>query len=146
MKIVIKTTDGVQIMTLVGDSDVGEALSKWGDLHPNKYISHREMPDDAIPEDRTFRDAWADTTPELVIDIDMVKARDIHLERIRVKRNAELSKLDVQATKAQDIGDAETLAQIRARKQELRDLPVTLAPTLASAASVDALKAIQPLE
>ena len=104
------------------------------------------MPDDAIPEDRTFRDAWADTTPELVIDIDMVKARDIHLERIRVKRNAELSKLDVQATKAQDIGDAETLAQIRARKQELRDLPVTLAPTLASAASVDALKAIQPLE
>ena len=38
MKIVIKTTDGVQIMTLVGDSDVGEALSKWGDLHPNKYI------------------------------------------------------------------------------------------------------------
>ena len=53
--------------------------------------------------------------------------------------------LDVQATKAQDIGDAETLAQIRARKQELRDLPATLAPTLASALSVGALKAIQPL-
>ena len=145
MKIVIKTTDGVQIMTLVGNSDVGEALSKWGDLHPNKYISHRSMPDDAIPSDRTFRDAWADTTPELTIDVNMAKARAIHLERIRTKRNAELSKLDVQATKAQDIGDAETLAQIRARKQELRDLPVTLAPTLASAASVDALKAIQPL-
>ena len=145
MKIVIKTTDGVQIMTLVGDSDVGEALSKWGDLHPNKYISHREMPDDAIPTDRTFRDAWADTTPELTIDVDMAKARAIHLDSIRIKRNAELSKLDVQATKAQDIGDAETLAHIRARKQELRDLPATLAPTLASAASVDALKAIQPL-
>ena len=146
MKIVIKTTEGVQIMTLVGDSDVGEALSKWNDLHPNKYISHRQMLDSAIPSDRTFRDAWADITPELTIDIDMAKARDIHLERIRTKRNAELFKLDVQATKAQDIGDAETLAQIRARKQELRDLPVTLAPTLASAASVDALKAIQPLE
>lgn len=145
MKIVIKTTDGVQIMTLVGNSDVGEALSKWGDLHPNKYISHREMPDDAIPLDRTFRDAWADTTPELAIDIDMAKAQSIHLESIRIKRNAELSKLDVQATKAQDIGDAETLAQIRARKQELRDLPATLAPTLASALSVGALKAIQPL-
>ena len=146
MKIVIKTTDGVQIMTLVGNSDVGEALSKWGDLHPNKYISHRSMPDDAIPSDRTFRDAWADTTPELTIDVDMAKARDIHLGRIRIKRNAELSKLDIQATKAQDIGDAETLTQIRTRKQELRDLPATLAPTLASAASVDALKAIQPLE
>ena len=146
MKIVIKTTDGVQIMTLVGNSDVGEALSKWGDLHPNKYISHRSMPDDAIPSDRTFRDAWADTTPELTIDVDMAKARAIHLERIRIKRNAELSKLDIQATKAQDIGDAETLTQIRVRKQELRDLPTTLASALASAVSVDALKAIQPLE
>ena len=137
MKIVIKTTEGVQIMTLVGDSNVGEVLSKWGDLHPNKYISHREMPDSAIPSDRTFRDAWSDTTPELTIDIDMAKARSIHLERIRTKRNAELATLD--------IGDTVTLAQIRARKQELRDLPATLAPTLASAVSVDALKAIQPL-
>ena len=145
MKIVIKTTEGVQIMTLVGDSNVGEVLSKWGDLHPNKYISHREMPDSAIPSDRTFRDAWSDTTPELTIDIDMAKARSIHLERIRTKRNAELATLDITATKAQDIGDTVTLAQIRARKQELRDLPATLAPTLASAVSVDALKAIQPL-
>ena len=104
------------------------------------------MPDSAIPTDRTFRNAWADTTPELTIDVDMAKARAIHLESIRIKRNAELSKLDVQATKAQDIGDTETLTQIRVRKQELRDLPATLAPTLASAASVDALKAIQPLE
>ena len=145
MKIVIKTTDGVQIMTLVAGCDVNDALRKWGDLHPNKYISHRSMPDDAIPSDRTFRDAWADTTPELTIDVNMAKARAIHLERIRTKRNAELSKLDIQATKAQDVGDADALTQIRARKQELRDLPVTLAPTLASAASVDALKAIQPL-
>jgi len=44
------------------------------------------------------------------------------------------------------MGNAETLTQIRARKQELRDLPAVLAPTLASALSVDALKAIQPLE
>ena len=133
-------------MTLVNSGDEAEAIEKWKLAHPDAYISHRSMPDDVIPSDRTFRNAWADTTSELTIDIDMAKARDIHLERIRIKRNAELSKLDIKATKAQDVGDAETLAQIRARKQELRDLPVTLAPTLASAASVDALKAIQPLE
>ena len=146
MKIIIKQTSGsVAIMTLVNDADEAEAIRKWKLANPEAYVSHRQMPDDVIPLDRTFRDAWADTTPELTIDVDMAKARDIHLERIRIKRNAELSKLDVQATKAQDIGDAETLTQIRARKQELRDLPATLAPTLASAASVDALKAIQPL-
>ena len=147
MKTVIKlASGGVAVMTLVNNANEVEAIEKWKAVNPGAYVSHRQMPDEAIPTDRTFRDAWADTTPELTIDIDMAKARDIHLERIRIKRNAELSKLDIQATKAQDIGDAETLAQIRARKQELRDLPATLAPTLASAASVDALKAIQPLE
>ena len=147
MKTVIKCTDGsVAVMTLVADADIDTAINKWKAVHPGNYLSHREMPDNVIPTDRTFRDAWADTTPELTIDIDMAKARNIYLERIRIKRNAELSKLDIQATKAQDIGDAETLAQIRTRKQELRDLPVTLASALASAATVDALKAIQPLE
>ena len=147
MKIVIKrASGGVSIMTLVNDSEEAESIKKWKLAHPEEYVSHRSMSDDAIPTDRTFRNAWADITPELTIDVDMSKARNIHLESIRIKRNAELAKLDVEAIKAQDMGNAETLAQIRARKQELRDLPATLAPTLASAASVDALKAIQPLE
>jgi len=146
MKIVIKTTNGVSIMTLVNDADEAEAIEKWKLVNPEKYVSHRQMPDDVIPTDRTFRDAWNDTTPEVSIDIDMAKARNIYLDSIRIKRNDELSKLDIQATKAQDIGDADALTQIRARKQELRDLPVTLAPSLASAVSVDALKAIQPLD
>jgi len=147
MKTVIKlASGGVAIMTLVNDADEAEAIEKWKLANPEKYVNHRQMLDSAIPTDRTFRDAWADTTPELTIDVDMGKARDIHLESIRIKRNAELSKLDIQATKAQDIGDVDALTEIRARKQELRDLPVTLAPSLASAVSVDALKAIQPLE
>jgi len=147
MKTVIKlASGGVAIMTLVNDADEAEAIEKWKLANPEKYVNHRQMLDSAIPTDRTFRDAWADTTPELTIDVDMAKARDIHLESIRIKRNAELSKLDIQATKAQDIGDVDALTQIRVRKQELRDLPVTLAPSLASAVSVDALKAIQPLE
>ncbi len=145
MRIVIKMVDGLAIMNLVEGADLAEALRKCFKGEPGRYISHREMPDEAIPTDRTFRDAWADTTPELTIDIDMAKARNIHLERIRIKRNAELSKLDIQAIKAQDMGDTEALTRIRARKQELRDLPVTLAPTLASAVTTDELKAIQPL-
>jgi len=145
MKIVIKKTDGIDIMTVIGNSDTSEELRKWKDFNVGKYVSHKEMPDNSIPEDRTFRDAWDDTTPELTIDIDMGKAREIHLNRIRIKRNAKLSQLDIEAMKAQDIGDAEALEQIRAQKQELRDLPVTLALTLGAANSVDALKAIQPL-
>ena len=145
MKTIIKTTNGIAIMNLVGGADFDDALLKWKLVSPGKYVSHRQMPDEVIPADRTFRNAWDDATPELTIDIDMAKARDIHLSRIREQRNAELSKLDIEAIKAQDMGNVETLAQIRARKQELRDLPAALAPTLASANSTDALKAIQPL-
>lgn len=144
MRIVIKTQDGVQIMTLVEGANFEEALAKWANVNPNQYISHREMPDDAIPTDRTFRGAWTDTTPELTIDIDMVKAREIHLNRIRIQRNEELSKLDIEAIKAQDMEDATKLAEIRQRKQELRDLPTTLAATLSAANTPDELKAIQP--
>jgi len=146
MKTIIKCTDGsLAVMTLVDGANLNEALKKWGDVNPGMYLSHREMPDEAIPVDRTFRNAWEDNTPELVIDINMTKARDIHLDNIRVKRNAELAKLDIEAIKAQDMGDTEALTQIRARKQELRDLPVTLAPILANAVTTDKLKAIQPL-
>lgn len=146
MKIIIKCVDNsIAVMTLVDGADFSEALRKWKDVNLGKYFSHREMPDEAIPTDRTYRNAWSDTTPELVIDIDMTKAREIHLNNIRIKRNAELAKLDVEAIKAQDMGDTEALTRIRARKQELRDLPATLAPTLANAVTTDDLKAIQPL-
>ena len=75
MKIVIKlASGGVAIMTLVNDADEAEAIEKWKLANPEKYVSHRQMPDSAIPTDRTFREAWTDTTPELVIDIDMAKA------------------------------------------------------------------------
>ena len=78
MKIVIKlASGGVAIMTLVNDADEAEAIEKWKLANPEKYVSHRQMPDSAIPTDRTFRDAWADITPELIIDIDMAKAANV---------------------------------------------------------------------
>ena len=145
MKTVIKCIDGsVAVMTLVEGADLLKALRKWGDVNPGKYFSHRNMEDDAIPKDREFREAWADTTPELVIDFDMVKARAIHLGRIRVKRNAKLALLDIEAIKAQDMGLVDKLAQIRVEKQTLRDLPQTIQADLDAAKTVEELKAIKP--
>ena len=151
-KIIFTNLDGGLIIVSPVINTFGEAEGfteeqaeqrAWSKL-PVDAINPRFVVESEIPTDRTFRDAWADTATKITVD--MIKARNIHLERIRIKRNAQLSKLDIEAIKAQDMGNVETLAQIRARKQELRDLPVTLAPALASAASVDALKAIQPLE
>jgi hypothetical protein len=146
MKTVIKCTDGsVAVMTLVEGADLDEALRKWGDVNPGKYLSHRDMENSAIPKDREFREAWTDTTPEAVIDIDMVKARKIHLDRIRVKRNAALDVLDIEALKAIEKSDTVTLTAVAAKKQALRDLPQTMAADLEAAKTVDDLKKIIPL-
>lgn len=146
MKTIIKCVDGsIAVMTLVDGADLAEALRKWGDVNPGKYSSHRDMPDEAIPTDRTFREAWVDTTPELVIDVDMPKARAIHLNRIREKRNAKLARLDVESIKAQDMNDNAALQTIRARKQELRDLPTTITPQINAALTPADLKLVQPL-
>ena len=146
MKTVIKCIDGsVAVMTLVEGADLKTALRKWGDVNPGKYISHRQMEDSAIPTDREFREAWADTTPEAVIDINMVKARRIHLDRIRAKRDAELARLDIEGIRAEDLGLVDDLAKIRAKKQILRDIPQTIQVALDMAKTVDELRAIKPL-
>ena len=146
MKTVIKCTDGsVAVMTLVDGADLSEALRKWNDVNPGKYLSHRDMEDDAIPTDREFREAWTDTTPELIIDIDMVKARKIHLDRIRAKRNKELDRLDKEQIKAQDQNNTVEVEKIKTQKQVLRELPQTIAAALEAAQTTEELKKVKPL-
>ena len=55
----------------------------------------------------------------------MPKARTIHMDRIRVVRNAELVKLDVAFIQAIETGDAAQQELIAGLKQALRDIPQT---------------------
>ena len=91
----------------------------------------RIVEESEIPADRTFRDAWVHDGEKLAHDMDA--AREIHMKRIRAARNKELSRLDVEQLKGNDVS---------ARKQELRDLPQTF--DLSVAATTDALKALWP--
>ena len=59
------------------------------------------------------------------INVNMTKARAIHLEEIRKVRNAELVKEDVTFMRAVEAGDTGTQATIATKKQTLRDLPAT---------------------
>lgn len=80
MPIVIKkSTGGVAIMRLLHGADEATCINQFKQQHPGLYVSHREMPDDAIPADRNFRDAWEDVTPEPVIDIDLTKAKAVKI-------------------------------------------------------------------
>ena len=59
------------------------------------------------------------------VNVDMTKARAIHLEEIRRVRNEELVKEDVTFMRAVEDGDTDAQATIKTKKQTLRDLPAT---------------------
>ena len=59
------------------------------------------------------------------INVNMTKARAIHLAEIRRVRNAELVKEDVTFMRAIEAEDTDAQATIKTKKQTLRDLPAT---------------------
>ena len=68
--------------------------------------------------------AWemdTDGTPK----VNMAKARGVHMDKIRVVRDAELVKKDLTSLRAIEAGDTSAQATIAAEKQTLRDIPQT---------------------
>jgi len=59
------------------------------------------------------------------VNVNMTKARAIHLAEIRKARNAELVKEDVTFMRAVEAEDTDAQATIKAKKQTLRDIPAT---------------------
>ena len=59
------------------------------------------------------------------INVNMTKARAVHLAEIRRVRNAELVKEDTNMLKAIEAGDASTQSTVATKKQVLRDIPQT---------------------
>jgi len=101
-----------------------------------KIVEH-----DTIPLDRTFRDAWKQNATK--IEVDMPKAREIHMKRIRIARDKKLAELDVNTMKALGRGDVEERNRVEMLKQTLRDLPATFNLNVATP---EELKALWPSE
>jgi hypothetical protein len=75
-----------------------------------------------LPPDRDFFNAWEWDDGATV---NMTKARAIHLDSIRVVRNAELAAKDITFMRAVEAGDTDAQAIIAIEKQVLRDIPQT---------------------
>ncbi len=74
--------------------------------------------------------------------VNMVKARVVQMDRIRVARNAELAKLDQPSLWAIESNDVPEQVRITSEKQRLRDIPQTF--DLSTAPNPNALKARWP--
>lgn len=94
-----------------------------------------------IPTDRTFRAAWRHGPEGFTHDLD--HCRRIRLGRIREKRNADLAALDVETMRAVGAQDTKRMKEVEEQKQTLRDLPATLADTLAKADTPEAIAQVR---
>ena len=122
-KIVAKGRYGIPIEHphhYVEDTDQRERLAeccgnyfRWGGLHDGPH------------GDCDARDgAWemdTDGRPK----VNMPKARGVHMDKIRLVRNAELVKKDLPSLRALEAGDTDAQARIATEKQTLRDIPQT---------------------
>jgi hypothetical protein len=59
------------------------------------------------------------------VNVNMTKARVIHMDAIRVVRNTELVAKDIVFMRAVEAGDASAQSTIATEKQTLRDIPAT---------------------
>ena len=59
------------------------------------------------------------------VNVNMGKARVIHMDKIRLVRNAELAAKDITFMRAVEAGDTDAQATIATEKQTLRDIPAT---------------------
>ena len=92
---------------------------------------------DALPKDRSWRNAWATAFPagddgkpvQVTIDVDL--AREVHRGRLRAARAPLLAELDTAFLRAIEAGDPAAQAAIASRKQALRDAPGAAAITAA---------------
>ena len=79
------------------------------------------------------------------INVNMTKARTIHMDVIRAERNKELAAKDITFMRAVEAGDASAQSTIGTEKQVLRDLPATFDITT-DAGTPELLKAKWPVE
>jgi hypothetical protein len=77
-----------------------------------------------------------------MIKINMVKARNIHRQKLREMREPKLAALDVEMLQAIEDGDMTRRDAIKAKKQALRD--VTEDPAIGKAKTPEKLKAVIP--
>lgn len=138
-----RTDGGCSIMRLQDDADLDRNVQKWVAANPRFTLAGDpvEIQEADIPA-RTFRDAWQPNGSK--IDIDMPKARAIHLDRIREARDAELVKADNDLKRAEDTADAAEVTRIRTLRQTLRDIPQSF--DLDRAATPEDLDALWPAE
>lgn len=148
MKLIYTNADGsVSIVHSASKSNLEQVLGPLTDEKFRKHVIERsippeannviEMPDDwEPPTDRYFRNAWVQSDAAVVVD--MPRAREVQKKVLRTLRKPLLEALDVEMIIALESANSSKIAEIKTRKQGLRD--ITDDPTIEAAQTPEQLK------
>ena len=140
-RIICEMPDGSVEILAPGKYKTAADVIAHGDV-PATAVSNETVDKSALPTDRYFRNAWTKAVGGC--DIDMPKARIIHMDVIRRYRDRELARLDLEYMKADEDNDNAQKASIANTKRTLRDIPQTF--DLSGFSTPEALKAEWPTE
>ena len=117
----ITLKDSSLVLTrLVEATKIEDELDKLS--FKDDIVDVTEIKDEDIQcESKIFRNSWKLKNGKVVEDL--AKAKEIHMERIRHKRNKKLEGLDLDFMLALEAGNGPKLDSLREEKQKLRDLP-----------------------
>lgn len=107
-------------------------------------LPYRIVEESALPESRLFRNAWTDRFDTETVDVDLDRAKLLHLDKLRKHRNIALNKEDINYQIALEKNDAENMEKIAQFKQQLRDMPELAELEMQLIDSVDALSIYMP--
>jgi len=103
-------------------------------------VEYFEVHQSIIPGDDYFREAW--DIKDKKIEINMEKAKKIHIDNLRSKRKEIFTSLDTDYLKSIEENDVAKTSEISKKKKQLRDMP--LDPVFSSAQNADHLKSLIP--
>lgn len=153
MKVAVKMKDGsVRVMEVlevlkgpnhsvkrkITNKAIQEEIDKWIDAADVVEI----IKEPSLPKDRVFRNAWKVDSKTKSLDIDMDKAKELHIDRLRMLRAKQMKKLDIEFMRAVELNDVEKKTEIARLKQKLRNMPET--HTMDDISDPDTLKMSKP--
>jgi len=94
-------------------------VSRYGNPIVAYEIDRAHLPES--DDNQPFFNAWE--WVDNACKVNMVKARDIHMDRIRIARNKKLLDLDIPFIRALEVGDIPEQMRLAQDKQTLRDIP-----------------------
>lgn len=130
------------ITQVLGNRDVAVEIAKIKAERPELTHKFNVAPGQPlkIGMGTFFKAVELDASNEPVYN--MVKARDIWRDKIRMDRYAKLKELDVEYQKASEANDTVKMAEVAAKKQILRDAPND--PAIDAAMNIKDLQEVYP--